>query len=233
MSQLPAKIARYREQYRAEKIGPRYSGWLHLGFTSTVALSAIVLCVWQVENVQGWEWWAIPAAFLYANLAEYWGHRGPMHRPFRGLREIYERHAAQHHRFFTHETMAFDSSRDFHAVLFPPVMAIFFFGVFATPFWLILSLLTSENFAWLSVATGVAYFLNYEWLHFSYHCDPQSWVGRLPGMATLRRLHQDHHDPQLMAHYNFNISYPIWDWVFGTLKYRQQNSNLSADTSTH
>jgi sterol desaturase/sphingolipid hydroxylase (fatty acid hydroxylase superfamily) len=30
-------------------------------------------------------------------------------------------------------------------------------------------------------------------------------------------LHQLHHDPRLMAHYNFNITYPIGDLLFGTL----------------
>jgi len=75
----------------------------------------------------------------------------------------------------------------------------------------------SENVAWLAVATGIAYFLNYEWLHFAYHCDPQSRIGRIPGVRTLRNLHLHHHNPRLMTHYNFNITYPIGDWLFRTL----------------
>jgi hypothetical protein len=30
-------------------------------------------------------------------------------------------------------------------------------------------------------------------------------------------LHTAHHDPHLMARYNFNISYPLGDWLCGTL----------------
>jgi len=31
-------------------------------------------------------------------------------------------------------------------------------------------------------------------------------------------LHRTHHDPRRMAHANFNISYPLCDRVFGTLR---------------
>ena len=162
------------------------------------------------------EWLAVPVTFLYANLVEYWGHRVPMHRPVRGLKILYRRHAGQHHRFFTNEEMTYRDSRDFKAVLFPPVMIAFFLGGFAVPMWLLLLWLATPNVAWLAVATGMAYFLNYEWLHFAYHCDPASRVGRIPGVQRLRRLHRDHHDPALMARWNFNITYPIGDWIFGT-----------------
>ena len=58
---------------------------------------------------------------------------------------------------------------------------------------------------------------SYELLHFAYHSEPGSWLGRLPGMSVLRRHHIAHHDRQLMTRYNFNITYPICDYLFGTL----------------
>lgn len=207
----------FRASYREREIGPRYSGWLHFAFTSTVCLAVIVFCGLRLEAVAPPEWLTIPAVFLYANLVEYLGHRGPMHHPLRGVRLLYHRHAKQHHRFFTDQAMAFEGSRDFKAVLFPPVMILFFIGGFGVPMWALLYLLTTANVAWLAVATAVAYYLNYEWLHFAYHCEPGSWIGRLPGLARLRRLHLHHHDPRLMTRHNFNITYPIADWLFGSL----------------
>jgi sterol desaturase/sphingolipid hydroxylase (fatty acid hydroxylase superfamily) len=62
----------------------------------------------------------------------------------------------------------------------------------------------------------MSYFLTYEALHFAYHLHPESWVGRLPLMDVLRRHHTRHHDPKLMGLYNFNITFPICDRVFGT-----------------
>ena len=182
-----------------------------------MSIGVIVLCIWQLEAVTALEWLTVPLVLLYANLAEYVGHRGPMHHPVRGLKLVYERHAKQHHRFFTDQAMAFESSRDFKAVLFPPVMIVFFIGGFGLPLWVLLYFLASANVAWLALGTAVAYFLNYEWLHFAYHCDPDSRIGRLPVLAALRRLHVRHHDPRLMARYNFNITYPVGDWLFRTL----------------
>jgi hypothetical protein len=214
---LDDATASFRAAYRATEIGPRYSGWLHFAFTSSVCLAAVAFCGARLEAVAPLEWLTVPAVLLYANLVEYFGHRGPMHHPLRGLRLLYHRHAKQHHRFFTHQSMAFEGSRDFKAVLFPPVMILFFIGGFGAPMWVLLYLLASANVAWLAVATAVAYYLNYEWLHFAYHCEASSWIGRLPGLAGLRRLHLHHHDPRLMARHNFNITYPLGDWLFGSL----------------
>jgi sterol desaturase/sphingolipid hydroxylase (fatty acid hydroxylase superfamily) len=47
--------------------------------------------------------------------------------------------------------------------------------------------------------------------------DPHSWVGRLPFMDRLRKHHIRHHDRHLMTRYNFNITYPICDHIFGTV----------------
>lgn len=210
-------VSEFRQAYRRDEIGERYSGWLHFAFTSTVSLAVILICLAQLDSVRAVEWLTVPAVFVYANLVEYLGHRGPMHHPVRALGLLYRRHTKQHHRFFTERAMAFDDSRDFKAVLFPPVMILFFLGGFGLPMWLLLTWLATANVAWLAVATGMAYYLNYEWLHFAYHCDPDSRVGRLPGLAALRRLHLRHHDPRLMARYNFNITYPVADWLLGTL----------------
>jgi len=218
-------LSTFREHYRRTEIGPRYSGRAHLAFTTLASLLAVGICVAGAEQVTAPEWLTIPAIFLYANIVEYWGHRIPMHRPVRGLKTIYKRHTGQHHRFFTHEEMKFDSTRDYHAVLFPPLMIMFFLGGMALPLWVVLYLFATANVAWLAVATAFAYFLNYEWLHFAYHCDPESPAGRIPGVQRLRRLHRDHHDPALMTRYNFNISYPVGDWLFGT-RYRAPGGNL-------
>jgi hypothetical protein len=215
-------VAEFREQYRREVSGGRYLGWLHLMFTSGVSLVVIVFSISRLDQPSVPEWLTMPVVFLYANLVEYLGHRFPMHRPVRGLHLIYFRHTKQHHRFFSDTEMTYDNSSDFQAVLFPPVMILFFLGGFGLPMWLLLFYLATANVAWLALAAAMAYFLNYEWLHFAYHCDPRSRVGRFPGVQRLRRPHRDHHNPSLMMHYNFNITYPLCDWLFGT-RYKGNN----------
>jgi sterol desaturase/sphingolipid hydroxylase (fatty acid hydroxylase superfamily) len=103
---------------------------------------------------------------------------------------------------------------------------VFFFGLFAVPVGALLYVLVSPNVGYLFVATAILYYLNYELFHFSYHVDPQSRLGRLPLIRRLRRNHVQHHDKALMTRYNFNITYPICDRLFGTL-YRRDKQQVS------
>jgi hypothetical protein len=140
-----------------------------------------------------------------------------MHNHFRFMEIIFRRHAGEHHRYFTHDAMEAKSSREYAHVLFPPVMIVFFLGLFAFPVAYLLGRWMSPNTGFLFLATGMAYFLNYEWFHFAYHMPAGSWARRLPGMETLLKLHTAHHNQKLMASRNFNITYPIGDLLFGTL----------------
>jgi len=217
MSEVPANVARFRAQYRQDVIPTWYRGWAHLAFTFGFGGAGIAWCVAHIQSPSLLEWLMVPATFVYANLSEYWGHRTAMHHPIRGLGLVYRRHAGQHHRFFTDEAMTMEGAGDFKAVLFPALLVTFFLTVFALPAgWLIATLL-SPNSAYLFVATALAYFLNYELLHLAYHLPTGHWLARIPGVARLRRLHWRHHDSTLMTSRNFNITYPLGDWLFRTL----------------
>ncbi|HWY23469.1 MAG TPA: hypothetical protein VNX47_01035, partial [Nevskia sp.] len=96
-----SQVDEFREHYRREHIGARYSGPLHFCFTAGTCTAAIMFCASRLQAVQWWEWLVVPATFLFANLVEHAGHRGPMHHPRKGLGLIFERHTRQHHRFFT------------------------------------------------------------------------------------------------------------------------------------
>lgn len=205
-----------RESYRSELIGPRYNGYAHLAFTLGFGGIIIAWCISQLQSPSILEWLTIPFAFLYANFAEWAGHKYVMHRPVRGFGLIYKRHSLQHHRFFTDEHMEIDSLRDFKAVLFPPMLVAFFGVAFFLPMGLIMAWLFTTNVALLTVATGFAYYLNYELFHMAYHLKKDHWVHRIPGFSAMARLHTTHHDQRIMAHKNFNITYPIMDWVMGT-----------------
>lgn len=217
---LPSHVAEFRARYRASEIGPHYTGWGHLALTSGVALLAIAFSLWHLRCVSPAQWLWAPVFFLFANLCEYLGHRGPMHHPRRGLTLLYQRHTRQHHHFFTHAAMPAESSRDFKMVLFPPILLLFFLGCIAAPLGALLFQIASANVAWIFVATVTAYFLSYEWLHLCYHLPADSLAGRLPLMAALRRHHTSHHDLALMGRWNFNITFPISDLLLGTL-YRE------------
>ena len=213
----PTAVEQARAAFRERHISQHYSGPLHLATTISVSLLVAFLSAMMLEETSTLEWLTIPLTFLYANLCEYLGHRGPMHHKTRFLGLIFNRHTIEHHSFFTDEAATYDTTQDFKAVLFPPLMLLFFNGCFALPVGALLYFLISPNVCFLFVLTAILYFLNYELLHFAYHMDPQTWVGRLPFMDRLRRHHLCHHDRRLMTRYNFNITYPICDYLFGTI----------------
>ena len=218
MPQPPAldETAAFRAEQRS-KWSAHYVGHLHLAFTSVVGWSAVLYALSRVQAPSGPELLTVPITLLYANAVEYFGHRGPMHhrRPLLGV--VHRRHTLEHHRFFTEREMAVDSSRDFKMVLFPPVLIVFFFGLFALPLGLLIAALLGLNVAALFVASAMAYFLLYETLHLSYHLGEETLLGRLELIRRLRRHHARHHDPARMTAGNFNITFPLCDAIFGTL----------------
>jgi hypothetical protein len=204
------EVEEYRVRARAT-VGRHYNGLLHFAFTNALSLAIIAVAASHLHRPR-WSLLTVPITFLYANFVEWVAHRGPMHAPRRFLRLVYERHALQHHSFFTREAMALESTRDFKMVLFPPVLLIFFFGLFALPVGLLLRAVAGANVAAFFVITALAYYLAYEWLHLMSHLGERG--PRF--LAPLRGHHAAHHDPRSMTSGNFNITFPICDRLFGT-----------------
>lgn len=215
-AEIPPAVQRFRTDYRAAYLPRFYRGWLHFAFTTLGCLAVIGVAISRVHEVRWHQWLAIPLTFLLANAVEYLGHKNAMHKRVRGLSLVFRRHTLQHHHFYTHDAMAAESSRDFHMTLFPPVLLLFFLGAIAGPIAAALFVFVSANAGWLFLANAMGYFLAYEWLHFSYHLPPDSFVGRLWVVRVLRRHHTAHHDQALMGRWNFNITFPICDAILGT-----------------
>jgi hypothetical protein len=215
-ARLPDDVVAYRARIREKHFPKRYSGNAHFAFTSLVSISIISYALATLRAPRLGEWLVVPLTFLFANFVEYRAHKGVMHHKRRGFGLVFERHTPAHHGFYTHEAMAAESTNDYYMVLFPPILIVFFFGLFALPVGAALAWLTNGNIARLFVATAVAYYLCYEWLHFSYHLPPDSFVGRLRLIRVLRAHHATHHDRSLMQKHNFNITFPICDALFGT-----------------
>ncbi|MBI3862935.1 MAG: sterol desaturase family protein [Planctomycetia bacterium] len=218
--ELPPSLAAYRMEYRSNVIGRYYNGFAHLAFVVAGSSAVIVLALSQVSNPTWLDWLCVPVTFVLANFVEYFGHRGPMHKHVHRLGLMFHRHTHEHHRFFTDEWMTCRSQRDFKIVLFPAIMLLFYLGIVAFPIGLGLYLFHTRNTACFYVATATFYFMSYEVLHFCYHLDESSFVARLPVIRALRAHHRMHHRHSLMSKYNFNITWPIADFFFGTI-YRE------------
>lgn len=213
-SKMSRRQAAFREDFR-NRISPAYAGWAHVALIYALGAAAIWYCVRQITAPAWYEFLVIPVAFCASNVFEWWIHKYVMHRPVKGLMGIYSRHTLAHHQFFTHQEPTIDNIRDFRIVFFPPYALVAFMALSLAPAYL-LGAIGLANAGWLLLITNVALYLNYEAFHYCCHIKDDRLVRFIPLVNSIRRHHIAHHDPALMMGRNFNLTYPIADWFFGT-----------------
>jgi hypothetical protein len=213
-ARMSQRQAAFRTDFRT-RIAPAYRGWVHVALIAVLGLTAIWLCARHIHAPAWYEFLVIPAAFCLSNVFEWWIHRTIMHRPVRGFLGIYKRHTLAHHQFFTHLEPTFDTTRDFRIVFFPPYALVAFMALSLPPAAL-LGLAGLPNAGWLLLITNVALYLNYELFHYCCHVKDDRIVRHIPLVNSIRRHHIAHHDTAIMMERNFNLTYPIADWFFGT-----------------
>jgi hypothetical protein len=213
-ARMTARQQAFRADFRA-KIARAYHGWVHVALIYAIGAAAIWYAVRQIEGARWWEFLIIPAAFTIANVFEWWLHKYIMHRPIKGFMGIYKRHTLAHHQFFTDHEPTIDSTRDFRIVFFPPYALVAFIALSIPPAALFMWL-GLPNVGWLLLTTNVALYLNYELFHFCCHVKNDRIVRHIPFVNSIRRHHIAHHNTAIMMERNFNLTYPIADWFFGT-----------------
>jgi hypothetical protein len=207
-----------RDRLRAEVLErtPRwYNPWVHLAFPSLVGIGLILASAATLRHPTPLEWLTVPIVLLLANVDEWHIHRNVLHRRTWPLEVLFWRHTPEHHVIFVRDDMAMRSRREFRLVLIPAygIVAIF---VTLLPITATLAWLVSTNVAALWVACTMGYVVAYEWLHLAYHLPADGPIGRSRAIALLRRHHAVHHTPELMQRWNFNVTIPVADWLFGT-----------------
>jgi sterol desaturase/sphingolipid hydroxylase (fatty acid hydroxylase superfamily) len=193
-----------------------YSPWGHLAGTVGIGISALALSIWRIEGLRSVELWTIPCVFVLANLVEWYVHKNVMHRRWRPMVMLYQRHTPEHHRVFRYDDMAIHSPRELRLVLIPAIGVLGIVLMAATPA-ILLGLLVSSNVGWLWVMTAALYVVGYELTHLCYHLPERSIIYRIPFMRFLREHHARHHAPSLMRRWNFNVTIPVGDLVFRTV----------------
>jgi hypothetical protein len=211
---MSRRQAAFRADFR-DRIAPAYVGWAHVAIIFVLGGTAIWYCVRQIYAPRWYEFLVIPFAFCVSNAFEWWIHRTIMHRPVKGFMGIYKRHTLAHHQFFTDIEPTVDNTRDFRIVFFPPYALVAFMAMSLIPAG-ILAAVGLGNAGWLLLITNVGLYLNYETFHYCCHVKDDSIVRHIPLVNSIRRHHIAHHNPAIMMERNFNLTYPIADWFFGT-----------------
>ncbi len=213
---------RFRAKYRA-KISPYYSGGIHLMTLCTVAGG---LMWFALSNLNGFEWvdlWIVPIAIIGSNIADYSAHRWFGHRKTKIMKLFYQRHTGDHHTFFEEHDMGYQMVLDWRVVIFPIYLIMLFTVLIAVPGGLLLTWLFNMNVGLLFGTVVISQYLMYEILHFSFHVPRSTRTERvfslLPGWKYLRLFHTVHHNRDMMHDANFNVTFPLTDWLMGTLRF--------------
>jgi hypothetical protein len=193
-----------------------YSPYGHLAGTIGVGVGTLALALAKISNVRALELLTIPAAFVFANLVEWWAHKHVMHRRRRFMPVLYDRHTPEHHRVYRYEDMAIRSARELRLVLIP-AMGVLGIVLLSAPAALLAALLVNANVGWLFLMSSALYVVGYELTHLCYHLPENSLVYRIPLVRALREHHARHHMPSLMQNFNFNVTVPLGDLLFGTI----------------
>ena len=213
----------FRTRYRAA-IHRGYSAWLHGGFVLAVGVAALVFFASRLQAVQAWEWLAIPLGLLVFNAGEYTVHRRYGHHKHRLGALFYKRHTGDHHSFFVDTRMPYEQARDWRVIFFPAWLILLFCAGLALLYWLLAPF--NANVAALLCATLLGGYLGYEVFHACEHLPAAHPLARLPWIRHMRRLHQLHHRRDLMQTRNFNLVFPLMDWLCGTLHWEPEDRRL-------
>lgn len=192
-----------------------YNPYVHLAVPSIFGIAFILASLARLSAVTVLELLAIPLTYLFANAVEWWAHKYLLHHRNPLAPMLYDQHTPKHHVVYTHEDMAIRDLREFRLVLIP-AYGIMLIGLSILPVSALVAHFTTHNIGALYAATAMLYAVSYEWLHLSYHVDPQSRLGRNAVIRHLRAHHTTHHDPRLMQTHNFNVTVPLMDHVMGT-----------------
>ena len=208
--------ARDRARARWQTNPPRfYNPWLHLAATTGIGVACLALGAVEIRHVRPLELLVVPVVWVLANGFEWRAHKDILHKRIWPLQEIYDQHTPNHHAVYMTTAMEIRSYDEFRFVLMPAI-GVLGIVVSISPFAALVGLLLGANAGWLVLVSGGIYMVVYELSHLSFHLPADSFVGRMALVRFMRRHHARHHDPRLMNKWNFNVTFPLFDWLHGT-----------------
>lgn len=191
-----------------------YKPFVHAAVPTIIGLFTFWRSVRLVDHFGLNEMLIVIVTMIAAMQFEWLVHRYVLHKPFPLLGFIHRRHV-DHHIVYTDADMQMNSKRELYLILMP-AYAIVAVLVTLLPMLIAIVMIFGDNTAEIVLATMTVFFLSYEWLHLSYHLPKDSFVGSNRVIRWLREHHQRHHTPELSQSFNFNVTFPLFDWLLGT-----------------
>jgi hypothetical protein len=206
----------FRERMLREQVPETYRPLVHLFFTVAPAVGSLAwVCASGLRGAKASEWLTVPITFVGANLFEWRIHKVLLHKRWKPAAILYDRHTPVHHRIYREDDMAMRSDKEWMFVLMPAFAVGSVVAMTAPLAWAIAKV-TTPNVGKLFLVTAASYMVGYELTHLAYHLPDDHPVAKLEIIRMLKRHHARHHDPKRMQKWNFNVTVPLGDWLFGT-----------------
>jgi Fatty acid hydroxylase superfamily len=202
---------------RSAMLPANYSARTHILTTAVIASGIASIALIVARRAAPIDWLLVPAFFVAANFIEWAVHKNPMHRPL-PPRILYKNHTLVHHRAFLYDNMPVNNARELGLIMMPWYTMLGLFIV-ASPIAVAAALWRGVGAVGIFYFSAALYFIAYEGLHALYHL-PDRWLHKL-GLGgrlfrAMRAHHTHHHRLDRMSHVNFNVTFPLVDWVMGT-----------------
>jgi hypothetical protein len=194
-----------------------YSPWRHILTTVLIASGIATVSLLAARRAAPIDWLLMPAFFVLANFVEWAVHKNPMHRPL-PPRILYQNHTLVHHRAFLAETLKINNPRELGLIMMPWYTMLGLFTA-VSPVAIALGLWRGIGASGIFYVSCALYFCCYEGLHALYHQSDETLAklglgGRL--FRAMQGHHRHHHRLERMSHVNFNVTFPLMDWLLGT-----------------
>lgn len=220
---MDKNVSLYRENFRKTVVPKYYWPLGHVLFNFTGLIFLCVYCLMQLDNPAPLEWLVLPLMMIQGNISVYLIHKYPLHRRLPLIaKHTYDIHSKMHHQFYTNDAIIYEEPKDFY-ILFFPSWTIIAFAIIQLPLmYFALIPFLAANIVWMILFGASLYFLLYEVLHYISHLPENHFIVKLKPFRYMWRHHRVHHNPKLMRDWNFNVVWPLCDWLFKTT-YKDKN----------
>lgn len=205
---------RFRDKL-CKKVPAWYSPWFHALTTIGLCVTLSIVSIFMVDDMGTAEWLTVPAGLVFLNVFEWWVHKYLMHIRVKPFQFLYHKHTVEHHRMFLWKQMGVRNAREMYFVMLP-FWAVISAILFTIPLLVIIWLILGSDASWVYLFVECAYIATYEFVHMLYHLPESSRIGQSRLVRGMAEHHARHHDPKLMADWNFNILVPMADRVLNT-----------------
>lgn len=218
----------FRQYFRSEIIPRSYSGKAHCIISFSAIISCIIFFALKVKEIPFTHIVSIIfCELILGNLFVYVFHRYPLHKKIIPFQKFFQIHSSWHHQFFTEKDVTYKDTRDFFIVFFPLWSSLLTSFIFTPTFYFLLTNWLPQSYAALWSLMIPSYFLLYETFHYICHVDDHSILMKVSYFRFIREHHRWHHKKSLMTQTNFNIVFPLFDFIFGTLHNPRNNISLN------